>query len=45
MDDKEYVLRYLPLFEQELTAVRDYISRVLMNPTSKRSFLRIHYRR
>jgi len=30
--DKEYVLRYLPLFEQDLMAARDYIAIDLQNP-------------
>ena len=29
---KKYQLRYLPLFEQDLTAVREYISIKLQNP-------------
>jgi plasmid stabilization system protein ParE len=29
---KKYRLRYLPLFEQDLAAVRDYISEKLKNP-------------
>ena len=32
--DKEYKLRYLPLFEHDLAAVRDYIAVTLMNPTA-----------
>lgn len=31
---KQYKLRYLPLFEQDLTAVRDYIAITLQNPTA-----------
>ena len=30
--DKEYILRYLPLFEQDLMAARDYIAVDLQNP-------------
>ncbi|MCL2198649.1 MAG: type II toxin-antitoxin system RelE/ParE family toxin [Defluviitaleaceae bacterium] len=32
MFDTEYILQYLPLFEQDLASVRDYISTVLQNP-------------
>jgi hypothetical protein len=32
--DKEYELRYLPLFEQDLAEVRDYISFTLNNKTA-----------
>ena len=32
--DKKYTLSYLPLFEQDMTAVRDYIARVLQNPAA-----------
>jgi len=32
--DKKYTLRYLPLFEQDLMAVRDYITLDLQNPTA-----------
>jgi plasmid stabilization system protein ParE len=32
--DKEYELRYLPLFEQDLSEVRDYISFKLNNKTA-----------
>jgi plasmid stabilization system protein ParE len=34
MANTKYTLRYLSLFEQELTAARDYIASVLMNPTA-----------
>lgn len=30
--DKKYSLRYLPLFEHDLLAARDYIAFVLQNP-------------
>ena len=29
-----YKLRYLPLFERDITAVKDYITNVLLNPVS-----------
>ena len=32
--DKQFTLSYLPLFEQDLTAVRDYIALTLMNPSA-----------
>lgn len=32
--DKGFRLSYLPLFEQDLAAVRDYIAFTLMNPTA-----------
>jgi plasmid stabilization system protein ParE len=32
--DKEYTLRYLPLFEQDLADVRDYIAHTLKNPAA-----------
>jgi len=32
--DKEYTLRYLPLFEQDLMTARDYITLNLQNPTA-----------
>ena len=32
--DKEYRLRYLSLFEQDLASARDYIAFDLMNPTA-----------
>jgi plasmid stabilization system protein ParE len=32
--DKKFTLRYLPLFEQDLTAARDYIALNLKNPTA-----------
>ena len=32
--DKPFTLRYLPLFEQDLAAVRDYIALNLQNPTA-----------
>jgi plasmid stabilization system protein ParE len=31
---KKYKLRYLPLFEKDLTAVRDYIAEKLQNPVA-----------
>ena len=34
MDNNKYTLRYLPLFEQELAAAKDYIANVLMNPSA-----------
>ena len=34
MDNQEYILQYLPLFEQDLAAVRDYIAFTLKNPTA-----------
>lgn len=33
---KEYALRYLPLFEQDLAGARDYIAYVLHNPAAAR---------
>ena len=32
--DKEFSLSYLPLFEQDLAAVRDYITFTLQNPAA-----------
>ena len=32
MDDKKYKLRFLPLFEVDLTEIVEYISQGLMNP-------------
>ena len=32
--NKEFTLRYLPLFEQDLAAARDYIAFTLQNPTA-----------
>ena len=32
--DKEYILRYLPLFEQDLMSARDYIAFDLQNPAA-----------
>jgi plasmid stabilization system protein ParE len=32
MNGKTYKLRYLPLFEVDLAAARDYITETLMNP-------------
>jgi len=32
--DKQFTLSYLPLFEQDLAQVRDYIAVTLMNPTA-----------
>ena len=32
--DRPFALRYLPLFEQDLAAVRDYIAINLQNPTA-----------
>ena len=32
--DKNYTLSYLPLFEQDLAAVRDYIAHNLQNPVA-----------
>ena len=32
--DKRFTLRYLPLFEQDLVAVRDYIAFTLQNPAA-----------
>ncbi len=32
MGNKEYILSYLPLFEQDLTQVASYIANVLHNP-------------
>ena len=32
--EKKYTLSYLPLFEQDLTAVRDYLACTLHNPTA-----------
>jgi len=34
MYNKEYSLRYLPLFEHDLAAIRDYIAHVLKNPAA-----------
>jgi len=31
---KPFKLRYLPLFEQDVAAARDYIARVLQNPAA-----------
>jgi hypothetical protein len=32
--DKQYTLRYLPIFEQDMTEARDYISQKLQNPAA-----------
>jgi len=32
--DKQYTLRYLPLFEEDLSEIRDYITFKLKNPTA-----------
>jgi plasmid stabilization system protein ParE len=32
--DKKYTLRYLPIFEQDMAEVRDYISQKLQNPAA-----------
>jgi len=32
--DKQYKLRYLPLFEHDLSAARDYIANNLQNPAA-----------
>ena len=32
--DKEYILSYLPMFEQDLAEARDYIAFTLYNPTA-----------
>jgi len=32
--DKVFELEYLPLFEQDLSEVRDYIAKTLQNPTA-----------
>jgi len=32
--DKRFTLSYLPLFEQDIAAVRDYIAVTLMNPAA-----------
>jgi len=32
--DKNFNLEYLPLFEQDLSEVRDYIAKMLQNPTA-----------
>ena len=32
--DKKFALKYLPLFESDLTAARDYIALTLLNPTA-----------
>ena len=32
--DKQFILRYLPLFEQDLAATRDYIAFQLKNPSA-----------
>jgi plasmid stabilization system protein ParE len=34
MDNKEYTLRYLPLFERDVEEVRNYIAGTLHNPTA-----------
>lgn len=34
MANKEYRLRYLPLFEQDLVQTVSYITKVLKNPTA-----------
>ena len=34
MDRQEYSLRYLPLFEQGVAAVRNYIAYTLQNPSA-----------
>jgi plasmid stabilization system protein ParE len=34
MDKRKYHLRYLPLFEQDLEAARDYIAITLQNPAA-----------
>jgi plasmid stabilization system protein ParE len=37
--NKKYTLRYLPLFEQDLASVRDYISQNLQNPVAAHNLL------
>ena len=37
--DKKYTLRYLPLFEQDLAAARNYIAFTLQNPTAALKFV------
>jgi len=32
--DKNFKLEYLPIFEQDLSSVRDYIAKTLQNPTA-----------
>ena len=32
--DKQFTLSYLPLFEQDMAQIRDYIANTLMNPTA-----------
>ena len=32
--DKKFKLRYLPIFEQDVASVRDYIALTLMNPVA-----------
>ena len=32
--DKQFTLSYLPLFEQDVATMRDYIAVTLMNPTA-----------
>jgi hypothetical protein len=39
MAKKKYSLRYLPLFEQDLAAVRDYIAINLENPIAAHDLL------
>ena len=34
MDKREYILRYLPIFERDLNEIVDYISYELKNPNS-----------
>ncbi len=34
MDKKQYTLRFLPLFEDDLNSIVDYISTQLQNPTA-----------
>lgn len=39
MPSKEYKLRFLPLFEDDLNEIVDYISRVLQNPSAAEIFV------
>jgi plasmid stabilization system protein ParE len=32
--DKKFTISYLPLFEQDLAAARDYVAHVLQNPAA-----------
>ena len=39
MDEQEYSLRFLPLFENDLAKVRDYIAYTLKNPAAALSLI------